>query len=67
MQPVSIHHWRTLRTHLSGQVRVTTTMLNHKRRVIHIRHTSEPEAAPLEIHDALAAQLRPLDRLMSIE
>ncbi|MGQ9671459.1 MAG: IS1634 family transposase, partial [Desulfosoma sp.] len=37
------HHWRTVQTHLSGQVRVTTSMVNDKGQVIHLRHTSEPE------------------------
>jgi len=61
------HHWTTLRTHLSGQVRVTTSMVNDKGQVIHIRHTSEPEPVHLEIYNALGVRPRPLKRLMTIE
>jgi len=61
------HHWTTLRRHLSGQVRVTTSMVNDKGQVIHIRHTSEPEPVHLEIYNALGLQPRPLKRLMTIE
>ena len=61
------HHWATLRTHLSSQVRVTTSMVNDKGQVIHIRHTSEPEPIHVEIYNALGLPTRPLRRLTSIE
>ena len=60
------HHWTTLRTHLSGQVRVTTSMLNDKGQVIHLRHTSEPEPMHLEIDHALGVKPRPLKRIMTM-
>ncbi|SHG15770.1 hypothetical protein SAMN02745206_03530, partial [Desulfacinum infernum DSM 9756] len=61
------HHWATLRTHLSGQVRVTTSMVNDKGQVIHIRHTSEPEPVHVKIYNALGLPVRPLRRLTTIE
>ncbi|OPX39931.1 MAG: hypothetical protein B1H11_01595 [Desulfobacteraceae bacterium 4484_190.1] len=68
LHAADIHHpWTTLRRHLSGQVRVTTSMVNDNGLVIHIRHTSEPEPVHLEIYNALGLQPRPLKRLMAIE
>jgi transposase len=61
------HHWATLRTHLSGQVRVTTSMVNDKGQAIHIRHTSEPEPVHVKIYNALGLPVRPLRRLTVIE
>ena len=61
------HHWTTRRTHLSSQVRVTTSMLNDKGQVIHLRHTSEPEPVHLNIYNALGIRPRPLKRLMTIK
>ncbi|HPU30882.1 MAG TPA: IS1634 family transposase, partial [Syntrophorhabdaceae bacterium] len=61
------HHWTTLRRHLTGQVRVTTSMLNQKGQVIHIRHTSEPEPIHLEIYNALKIHPKPLKRLITIK
>ncbi len=60
------HLWATLRTHLSGQVRVTTSMLNDKGQMIHIRHTSEPEPIHVEIYNALGLPTRPLKSVMTI-
>jgi len=61
------HHWATLRTHLSGQVRVTTSVVNDKGQVIHIRHTSEPEPVHVEIYNALGLPARPLRKIMKID
>lgn len=61
------YHWSTLRHHLHGQVRVTTTMLNDKGQVIHIRHTSEPEPIHVTVYRALGLSLRPLKTVKKIE
>ncbi|WP_445894120.1 hypothetical protein [Desulfosoma sp.] len=61
------HHWTTLRTHRSGQVRVTTSMINDKGQVMHLRHTSEPKPVRLVTYNALAVPPRPLKRLMTIK
>jgi len=61
------HHWATLPTHLSGQVRVTTSMVNDRKQVIHRPHTSEPEPVHMEISKALGLAARPLRRLSAIE
>jgi|GEM_PF-1776759 len=61
------HHWTTLRAHLSGHVRLTTSMVNDKGQVIHLRHTLEPDPVHLEIYKALGVRPRPLKRLMTIE
>ena len=61
------HHWTTLRTYFSAQVRVTTSMVNNKGQVIHIRPTSEPEPVHLNIDNALGIRPRPFRSLMTIE
>jgi len=61
------HHWTTLRTHLSGQVRVTTSMVNDKGQVIRIRHSSEPEPIHLKIYNALGVNYRSIKRIIRIE
>ncbi|MEJ5300614.1 MAG: hypothetical protein WHS38_06460, partial [Thermodesulforhabdaceae bacterium] len=61
------HHWKTLRDHLNGQVRVTTTMVNERGQVINIRHTSEPEPIHVTIYQALGLSLKPLKTVRKIE
>ena len=49
-----IHHsWETLRTFLSTQVRITTTMKRKDGKMIHIRKSSRAELFHQEIYDAL--------------
>ncbi|SMC27945.1 hypothetical protein SAMN02746041_03130 [Desulfacinum hydrothermale DSM 13146] len=50
-----------------GQVRVTTTMINNKGQMIHIRNTSEPKPIHVEIYNALGLPRSPLKRILSID
>ncbi|SMC25610.1 hypothetical protein SAMN02746041_02378, partial [Desulfacinum hydrothermale DSM 13146] len=51
----------------SGQVRVTTTMVNDEGQMIHIRNTSEPEPIHVQIYNALGLPRSPLKRVLSID
>jgi transposase len=56
-----IHYrWDTIRTRISNQTRVTTSITNEKGERIHIRSTTDPEPFHFEIYRALELPLRPL-------
>jgi transposase len=56
-----IHYrWDTIRTRMSNQTRVTTSITNEKGERIHIRATTDPEPFHFEIYRALGLPLRPL-------
>jgi transposase len=57
-----IHYrWDTIRTRMSNQTRVTTSITNDKGERIHIRATTDPEPFHFEIYRALGLPLRPLN------
>jgi transposase len=57
-----IHYrWDTIRTRMSNQTRVTTSITNQKGERIHIRATTDPEPFHFEIYRALGLPLRPLN------
>ncbi|SMC23772.1 hypothetical protein SAMN02746041_01842 [Desulfacinum hydrothermale DSM 13146] len=60
------HRWPTPRTHLSGQVRVITSLINDKGQMIHSRNTLLPEPIHVEIYNALGLPRSPLKRVLSI-
>jgi transposase len=51
--------WKTIRTQLSTQVRVTTTMKREDGKIIRIRKSSKAEPAHQEIYDALNVPHQP--------
>jgi transposase len=56
-----IHYrWDTIRTRMSNQTRVTTSITNQKGERLHIRATTDPEPFHFEIYRALGLPLRPL-------
>jgi transposase len=56
-----IHYrWDTIRTRMSNQTRVTTSITNDKGERIHIRATTDPEPFHFDIYRALGLPLRPL-------
>ena len=57
-----IHYrWDTIRTRMSNQTRVTTSITNDKGERIQIRATTDPEPFHFEIYRALGLPLRPLN------
>jgi transposase len=57
-----IHYrWDTIRTRMSNQTRVTTSITNDKGERLHIRATTDPEPFHFEIYRALGLPLRPLN------
>jgi transposase len=53
------YNWATLRTQLSTQVRITTTMKTKENKVIYIRKSSKAEPAHQVIYDALELPHQP--------
>jgi len=51
--------WDTLRTTLSGQVRITTTMQRRDGRTIHVRKATRPEPELQNIYTALRLSANP--------
>jgi len=54
------YRWDTIRTRMSNQARVTTSITNDKGERINIRTTTDPEPFHFEIYKALGLPLRPL-------
>lgn len=54
------YRWETIRTRMSNQTRVTTSVTNAKGERIHTRATTDPEPFHLDIYRALGLPLRPL-------
>jgi len=54
------YRWETIRTRMSNQTRVTTSITNEKGERLHIRATTDPEPFHFEIYRALGLPLRPL-------
>jgi len=54
------YQWDTIRTRLSNQTRVTTSITNDKGQRIHIRQTTDPEPFYFPIYRALGLPLKPL-------
>jgi transposase len=54
------YRWETIRTRMSNQTRVTTSITNEKGECIHTRSTTEPESFHFAIYRALGLPLRPL-------
>jgi transposase len=54
------YRWDTIRTRMSNQTRVTTSITNEKGERIHIRATTDPEPFHFEIYRALGLPFRPL-------
>jgi len=62
-----IHHsWNTIRTLLSTQVRITTTLKRKDGKVIHIRKSSQAELSYKKIYDALNISYKPGKTLKTI-
>jgi transposase len=54
------YRWETIRTQLSNQTRVTTSLTNERGQRIHVRQTTDPEPFHFEIYSALGLPVRPL-------
>jgi transposase len=54
------YRWETIRTRLSNQTRVTTSITNDRGERIHIRQTTDPEPFHFAIYRALGLPLKPL-------
>ena len=55
------YRWDTIRTRMSNQTRVTSSITNDKGERIHIRTTTDPEPFHFEIYKALGLPVRPLN------
>ena len=55
------YRWDTIRTRMSNQARVTSSITNNKGERIHIRTTTDPEPFHFEIYKALGLPVRPLN------
>jgi len=58
--------WTTIRTQLSTQVRITTTMKREDGKMIHIRKSSKAEPPHQTIYDALNLSYQPGEKLKTI-
>ena len=58
--------WTTIRTQLSTQVRITTTMKREDGKIIHIRKSSKAEPPHQTIYDALNLSYQPGEKLKTI-
>jgi transposase len=54
------YRWETIRTRMSNQTRVTTSVTNAEGKCIHTRATTDPEPFHFGIYRALGLPLRPL-------
>jgi len=62
-----VHYcWTTIRTQLSTQVRVTTTMKREDGKIIHIRKSSKAEPSHQAIYDALNLSHQPGEKVKTI-
>lgn len=59
------YRWKTIRTRMSSQTRVTTSVTNVKGERIHTRATTDPEPFHFAIYRALGLPLRPLSNKRS--